>query len=71
MKLGILKARKKASVAALAPKYRANTMSRTKPRTREMMVAAPTFAVDFSSFTKFASTVDDKGQKYENSGLIF
>ena len=50
MKLGILKARKKASVSPLAPNIFARTTSRTKPRIREIMVALPTVAVDFSSF---------------------
>ncbi len=44
MKLGILKATKKASVAASAPNTRAITRSRMNPRTRESKVLPPTLA---------------------------
>jgi hypothetical protein len=50
MKFGILKARKKASVASFAPKYRAMTMSRTNPVSLEIKVVNPTVKVDFRSF---------------------
>jgi hypothetical protein len=50
MKFGILNARKNASVASSAPKYRAMTISRTNPETLETRVDNPTVKVDFKSF---------------------
>jgi hypothetical protein len=48
MKFGILKATKKASMAAVAPKP-AITISRTSPSTRDTSVMAPTIIVFFSN----------------------
>ena len=48
-KFGMRNAMKKASVASLAPKKRANTASRTKPDIRDSKVIADTTAVDLSS----------------------
>ena len=63
--------RRTASVAALAPKNRANTMSRMNPRIRETIVAVPTCAVDFRSFKDSVRCVDGGRQKYENTRLNF
>ncbi|MCY1445546.1 hypothetical protein D9M71_620630 [compost metagenome] len=48
--MGSLKAIKKASVAMPAPNTRAMMVSRTKPRTREIMVMELTAASDLRRF---------------------
>ena len=48
MKLGILKATEKASNEAPAPKMAAVTISRMKPKTREIMVMPMTTVVDLT-----------------------
>src|SRR5690606_5222734 len=48
-KLGILKATKKESAAALSPNRAANTTSRTRPRMRERKVAAEVTADERNS----------------------
>jgi hypothetical protein len=47
--LGILKARKKASAAALDPKKKATTMSLASPNTRDISVIAATTTPDRSN----------------------
>ena len=49
MKLGILKATRKASVPPVAPKTVARAISRNSPKTRESRVMPPTVKVDRSS----------------------
>ena len=56
MKLGILKATKKASVPASAPNSRAMTRSRIKPKMRDTRVKPPTRARDRETEAKPANS---------------
>ncbi len=63
-KLGILKAWVKASMTMPAPKYRASTMSRTKPRMRDMRVIPPTSEVALKSTRDMELRILRNGASY-------